>query len=297
MARSANSLSLAVRRLGWTPRAIGSRWARRASPPSAVAACLLAAIVLVAIVPRLAARYDPAQIDPDAVLAAPSARHPFGTDEFGRDILSRVAFGARTSLGYAVLATTISVALGTLVGVTAGFFGGRFDAVAMRGVDVLMAFPGILLALIVITLLGPGLTNAMLAVGLGQAPGFSRVVRSTTLDVKSVQYVEAARATGATAFGVVWRHIMPNIRHVIFVLATLSYGTAILIGASLSFLGLGAQPPAAEWGSMLETARGYLQTNWWVGVLPGVVLGATLLCINVVADQLRDILDPSLRVD
>ena len=259
--------------------------------------CLLAAVVLVAVVPRAAARYDPTEIDPDAVLAAPSARHPFGTDEFGRDILSRVAFGARTSLGYAVLATAISVTLGTLVGVTTGFYGGRFDAVAMRLVDVLMAFPGILLALIVITLLGPGLTNAMVAVGLGQAPGFSRVVRSATLDVKSVQYVEAARALGATASGVIWRHIVPNTRHVIFVLATLGYGTAILIGASLSFLGLGAQPPAAEWGSMLETARGYLQTHWWVGVLPGVVLGATLLCINVVADQLRDILDPSLRVD
>ena len=194
MDRPADPLPLTERR-GWRgPAAVANRWARRASPPSAVAVCLLAAVVLVAVVPRAAARYDPTEIDPDAVLAAPSARHPFGTDEFGRDILSRVAFGARTSLGYAVLATAISVTLGTLVGVTTGFYGGRFDAVAMRLVDVLMAFPGILLALIVITLLGPGLTNAMVAVGLGQAPGFSRVVRSATLDVKSVQYVEAARA-------------------------------------------------------------------------------------------------------
>jgi len=274
-----------------------ARWARRASVPSAASVFFLAVVVLIAVAPRIATGYDPTQIDPDAILSAPSVRHPFGTDEFGRDILARVAFGARTSLGYAVLATAISVTLGTVVGVTTGFYGGRFDNLVMRGVDVLMAFPGILLALIVITLLGPGLTNAMIAVGLGQAPGFSRVVRGATLDVKNVQYVEAARAIGATSHGVMWRHIVPNTRHVIFVLATLGYGTAILLGASLSFLGLGAQPPAAEWGSMLETARNYLQSNWWVGVLPGVVLGATLLCINIVGDQLRDILDPSLRVD
>ncbi len=236
-------------------------------------------------------------MDPVAVLGAPSTAHPFGTDEFGRDILTRVVFGARTSLGYALLATAISVGLGTSVGVTAGFYGGRFDNALMRGVDILLAFPGILLALIVVTLLGPGLTNAMIAVRIGQAPAFSRVVRGATLGVKNSQYVEAARGVGASAARVIWRHILPNVRHVVFVLGSLGYGAAILIGASLSFLGLGAQPPAPEWGSMLETARGYLQSSWWIGVLPGAVLGATLLSINVVGDLLRDVLDPSLRLE
>jgi peptide/nickel transport system permease protein len=160
-----------------------------------------------------------------------------------------------------------------------------------------MAFPGILLALIVVTLLGPGLTHAMVAVGIGQTPGVGRVVRSATLGTKSSDYVDASRAAGGSGAWIMRRHLLPNIRHVILVLATLGYGAAILVGASLSFLGLGAQPPTPEWGSMLETARGYLQTNWWVGVLPGVVLGATLLCVNIVGDQLRDLLDPSLRLD
>ena len=213
------------------------------------------------------------------------------------DILSRVAFGARTSLSYAMLATSISLAPGTAIGVSTAFYAGRFDNVVMRIVDVLMAFPGILLALIVVALLGPGLTNAMIAVGIGQAPSFSRVVRGATLAVKTSVFIEAAQGMGASGLWVMWRHILPNVRYVVLVLATLGYGAAILIGASLSFLGLGAQPPTPEWGSMLETARGYLKTNWWVGILPGVVLGATLLSINVVGDQLRDIFDPSLRLE
>ncbi|HYM68529.1 MAG TPA: ABC transporter permease [bacterium] len=270
---------------------------RRAAVPSAAAFAFLAFVALVALAPRVAARYDPVEMNPAVVLTGPTAVHPFGTDEFGRDILSRVAYGARTSLGYAVLATAISVSLGTVVGVTSGFYAGTFDAVVMRAIDVLMAFPGILLALIVVTLLGPGLTNAMIAIGVGQTPAFSRVVRGATLSIKGNQYIEAAHSMGASGARVMRRHILPNVQHVVFVLATLGYGTAILIGASLSFLGLGAQPPVPEWGSMLETARGYLQTNWWVGVLPGVVLGATLLSINIVGDQVRDMLDPSLRID
>ncbi len=285
--------SAARRRLVSRLRRLGGR----SSAASGLAFVFLAIVVAMAIFPRLVARYDPIQIDPDLVLSAPGIGHPFGTDEFGRDILSRVAFGARTSLSYAMLATSISVALGTSIGVSTAFYSGRFDNVVMRLVDILMAFPGILLALIVVALLGPGLTNAMIAVGIGQAPSFSRVVRGATMAVKNNLFIEAARGMGAPGFWVMWRHILPNVRHVVLVLATLGYGAAILIGASLSFLGLGAQPPTPEWGSMLETARGYLKTNWWVGILPGVVLGATLLSINVVGDQVRDILDPSLRLE
>ncbi len=276
------------------------RWSqvlRRSNGASRAAFAFLALVVAVAIVPGLVARYDPDAMSPDAVLAPPSAAHPFGTDEFGRDIASRVVYGARISLTYAVLATAISIAAGTVVGVTTAYYGGAYDNIVMRAVDVLMAFPGILLALIVVTLLGPGLTHAMVAVGIGQAPGVGRVVRSATLGAKSNLYIEASRAVGGSGAWIMWRHLLPNIRHVVLVLATLGYGAAILVGASLSFLGLGAQPPTPEWGSMLETARGYLQSTWWVGVLPGVVLGATLLCVTVVGDQLRDILDPSLRLD
>lgn len=287
----------AVRR----PRSRGAlRWGqfvRRSNGASRAAFVFLGLIAAVAIAPGFVARYDPIQMSPEVVLAPPSPAHPFGTDEFGRDIASRVVYGARTSLGYAVLATAISTAAGTVIGVTAAYYAGAYDNVVMRAVDVLMAFPGILLALIVVTLLGPGLTHAMVAVGIGQTPGVGRVVRSATLGAKSNLYIEASRAVGGSGAWIMWRHLLPNIRHVVLVLATLGYGAAILVGASLSFLGLGAQPPTPEWGSMLETARGYLQSDWWVGVLPGVVLGATLLCVNVVGDQLRDILDPSLRLD
>ena len=270
---------------------------RRSNGASRAASIFLALIVVLAVAPALVTRFDPVAMNPEAVLAPPSAAHPFGTDEFGRDIASRVVYGARTSLSYAVLAMAISVAVGTLIGVTTAYYAGAYDSLVMRAVDVLMAFPGILLALIVVTLLGPGLTHAMIAVGIGQTPGVGRVVRSATLGAKSSLYIEASRAIGGSGGWIMWRHLLPNIRHVVLVLATLGYGAAILVGASLSFLGLGAQPPAPEWGSMLETARGYLQSNWWVGVLPGVVLGATLLSVNIVGDQLRDILDPSLRLD
>lgn len=283
---------------GPAPGRTRQRWlGKRPGTGSRAAFAFLAVIVAVAVFPGLVARDDPLRMDTDAVLAAPSLAHVFGTDQFGRDILTRVAFGARTSLSYAMLATGISVAIGTSVGVSTAFYAGAFDATVMRLVDILMAFPGILLALIVVTLLGPGLTNAMIAVGIGQVPVFTRVVRGAALGVTHNLYVEAAHSAGAGGFWVMRRHLLPNIRHVVLVLATLGYGTAILIGASLSFLGLGAQPPTPEWGSMLETARGYLQSNWWVGVLPGVVLGATLLSINIVGDQLRDLLDPSVRLE
>jgi ABC-type dipeptide/oligopeptide/nickel transport system permease subunit len=276
------------------------RWGqfvRRSNGASRAAFVFLGLIAATAVAPGLVARYDPVQMAPEAVLAPLSAEHPFGTDEFGRDIASRVIYGASTSLGYAVLATAFSTVAGTIIGVTTAYHPGAFDTLVMRGIDVLMAFPGILLALIVVTLLGPGLTHAMVAVGVGQTPGVGRVIRSAALGAKNNLYVEASRAAGGSGLWIMRRHLLPNIRHVVLVLATLGYGAAILVGASLSFLGLGAQPPTPEWGSMLETARGYLQSNWWVGVMPGVVLGATLLCVNVVGDQLRDILDPSLRLD
>lgn len=257
----------------------------------------LAAVSCVAFFPQILARHDPVEVVPEQILQPPTSRYPFGTDQFGRDILARVAYGARTTLGFAMIATTISVGLSTTFGSLAAFYGGQVDGIMMRLVDVLMAFPGILLALIVIALLGPGLAQAMLAVGFGQAPAFTRIVRGAGLVVRSQQYIEAAHAMGAPDAWIVRRHLLPNIRHTILVLMTLGFGAAILIGSSLSFLGLGAQPPTPEWGSMLGDARGYVRTHWWVPTLPGVVLAATLLCINTVGDQIRDVFDPRLKLE
>ena len=269
---------------------------RLAGPWGLVPVGFLALVVAMAFVPRLLARHDPIEVTPENILMPPTLAHPFGTDQFGRDILSRVAHGARYSLGFALLAVAISVSVSTVLGTLSGYYGGRIDSVLMRIIDILMAFPGILLALIVVALLGPGLATAMIAVGFGQAPAFTRIVRSATLVVRSQQYIEAARAMGAPDRWMLRSHVVPNVRYTVLVLLTLGFGASILIGASLSFLGLGAQPPTPEWGSMLGDARGYVRTHWWVATLPGLALAATLLCINLVGDQLRDLFDPRLRL-
>jgi peptide/nickel transport system permease protein len=272
------------------------RLRRLAGPWGLVPVGFLALVVVMAFAPKIVARHDPVDVIPERILASPTRAHPFGTDQFGRDILSRVAHGARYSLGFAMLAVAISVGASTVFGTLAGFYGGRVDGALMRGIDILMAFPGILLALIVVALLGPGLATAMVAVGFGQAPAFTRIVRSATLVVRGQQYLEAARAMGAPDRWMLRAHVLPNIRYTLLVLLTLGFGASILIGASLSFLGLGAQPPTPEWGSMLGDARGYVRTHWWVATLPGLVLAATLLCINLVGDQVRDLFDPRLRL-
>lgn len=276
------------------------RWGwvrRRLTPGSYVAGMFLLAIVLLAAVPQLVARYDPIEIEPERMFTAPTRAFPFGTDQYGRDILSRVAYGARVTLGFALLATVISIGLSTGLGMLAGYYRGRVDRVIMRAVDLLLAFPGILLALIVVALLGPGLMTAMVAVGVGQAPAFTRITRSATLVVGGSAYIEATRAIGASDRRIIRYHILPNIRHTVLVLMTLGFAAAIQIGASLSFLGLGAQPPTPEWGSMLGDARGFVRTHWWIATLPGLALAGTLLAVNAIGDQLRDILDPRLVVD
>jgi ABC-type dipeptide/oligopeptide/nickel transport system permease subunit len=268
---------------------------RRFRGISGPAALFILLVATTAVHPHLISAHDPTLIQGNAILEPPGTGHFFGTDEYGRDVLSRVAFGARTSLRFALFATSISITASTVVGVFAAYYSGRFDTVVMRLVDVLMAFPGILLALIVVALLGPGLGQATVAVGFGQAPTFIRVVRSSALGVRHRLYVEAARALGVSSYRILWRHLFPNIRHTVLVLATLGFAEAILIGASLSFLGLGAQPPTPEWGAMLGEARGYLASAWWTAALPGGVLAATLLSLNIVGDQVRDLLDPRLR--
>ena len=265
--------------------------------PGALAGAVVSGVFLgTALLAAWIAPYDPVAPVPDAVLQAPSWTHPFGTDELGRDVLSRVLYGSRISLQVGVVAVGIAMVIGTVLGLIAGFNGGLWDTVIMRGTDVLLAFPGILLAIAIVATLGPSLVNVMIAVGIGAVPVYARTVRGSTLSVRQLEYVEAARAAGATTARVLGRHILRNISAPILVLATLGIGINILIAAGLSYIGLGAQPPTPEWGAMLSGARQYLRDAWWTAVFPGLAITAAVIGVNLLGDGLRDVLDPRLRV-
>lgn len=240
------------------------------------------------------APYDPLEVDPGAILSPPGVAHLLGTDTLGRDLFSRVIYGGRISLLLGVISVSISIAFGVLLGVLAGYPGGKTDELIMRFIDILLAFPGLLLALLAVFALGIGLRNAMIAVGISGIPIFARVTRSEVLSAKETLYVEAARAIGAPERVVVWRHLLPNVITPTIVIATLRVGTAITFGASLSFLGLGAQAPAPEWGLMLSQARGFLAVAWWLSVAPGLAIFLVVMATNLFGDGLRDVLDPRL---
>jgi peptide/nickel transport system permease protein len=261
-----------------------------------VAGALILGLVLGAalLAPRLAP-YDPIDQEFTSQLRPPSAAHLFGTDEFGRDIFSRVVFGARIALNVGVLADLIATLLGVVLGVVAGYGGGRIDAVVTRVVDVTLAFPYLLLAMIVVAILGPGLTNAMLAIAVVYTPQFVRVIRGVVLSVKEQDFVESARAMGAGPARILGRGILPNIVSPIIVMATLTVGFMIVETAGLSFLGLGASPPTPEWGSMLATGRSFMLTAPWIATFPGLAILVTVVAFNLVGDGLRDLLDPRLR--
>jgi len=210
--------------------------------------------------------------------------------------LSRVMYGSRISLEVGAVAVAIAMMAGTVLGLIAGFNGGLWDALIMRGTDVLLAFPGILLAIAVVATLGPSLVNVMIAVGIGAVPVYARTVRGSTLSVRQMEYVEAARAAGATTGRLLGRHVLRNIVGPIVVLATLGVGINILIAAGLSYVGLGAQPPVPEWGAMLSGARQYLRDAWWTAVFPGLAITVAVVGMNLLGDGLRDALDPRLRV-
>lgn len=240
--------------------------------------------------------YDPGAQAWQRALQPPSASHWLGTDEFGRDVLVRIVFGGRISLAVGFLAVGIAAGVGVPVGLVSGYAGGRVDVVVMRIMDVLLAFPAILLALAIVGALGPGVRNAIVAVGIVAIPAFARVVRGATLVVRIQDYVEAARAMGAGAGRIVARHVFPNAMAPVIVQATLGVGTAILSSAGLSFLGLGAQPPTPDWGGMLASGREFMLQAWWIATFPGMAIMATVLGFNLVGDALRDLLDPRLRV-
>jgi len=257
-------------------------------------AIIIGFLVVAAFAPYLSPR-DPLKFSLANKLKPPSASYFLGTDELGRDLLSRILHGTRVSLMMAVVSVGIGLAIGTPVGALSGFYGGVPDILTQRVVDVMMAFPGILLAIIVVAVLGPGLWNAMLAVGISFAPTYVRVVRSSVLEIREREFVEAARAVGTGNLTIVRRHIVPNCLAPLIVLSTLQMASAILWAAGLGFLGLGAQPPTPEWGTMLGRSQVYIRVAPHVAIFPGVAIALAVLGFNLLGDGLRDALDPRLR--
>lgn len=226
---------------------------------------------------------------------APSGEHWFGTDTLGRDIYSRVLYGARISIGIGLFSVAIGLVIGGMLGLLSGYLGRRVDSAVGIGTDILLAFPGVLLALVVIAVLGRGLTNVVIAVGIASIPSYTRLVRSQVIAAKELAYVEAARVVGSSPGRVMMRHLLPNVLGPVTVLATLSIASAILSAAGLSYLGLGAQPPTPEWGAMVSDGREHLRSYWWMSTMPGFAIMLTVLAINLVGDGLRDAFDPRLR--
>lgn len=258
----------------------------------------LVVMVMVGAVALLApwlAPYDPIKINPAEALQPPSLAHPFGTDQYGRDILSRMVAGSRLSLLTGLGAVAIALTTGIVLGLLSGVVGGWTDLLFMRLVDIMMAFPSILMALVVVAVLGQGTVNVMVAVGVSLVPTFVRLVRGDVLAVKENVYVEAARALGCGQGRLALRHVLPNIVAPVIVLSTVAIAWSIILGASLSFLGLGPRPPIPEWGIDLSNGRGYLLRAWWISSVPGFCIVLTVVAVNLVGDALRDELDPRLR--
>lgn len=248
--------------------------------------------LLLTALPFLFTSHDPIGKDLALRLMPPSASHWFGTDDLGRDVFARVVYGARISLLVGLLSVSIAMVIGSLVGVTAGYFGGKLGEVLMRGIDILLAFPSILLAILIVAILGPGLINAMIAIGIVNVPIYARLLRSTTLQLRNQEFIEAAHSMGASDWYIIFRHILPNCLSPLIVQVTLGIGAAILETAGLSFLGLGAQPPTPEWGTMLAQAKDFIRTAPWTLMFPGMAITLVVVAFNLMGDGLRDMLDP-----
>lgn len=249
-------------------------------------------LVLVAIFAPLLAQGDPNEMLLTDRFIPPSSEHLLGTDEFGRDLLTRIIYGSRVSLRVGLISVGIALISGSLIGLLAGYFGGWFDMVSQRIIDVALAFPALILALAIMAVLGPNLRNVIIALGIGSIPVYTRVMRSEVLALRQADFVDAARAAGAGHLRLMLRHILPNALSSIVVISTLGIGSAILGSAGLSFIGIGAQPPTPEWGVMLATGRQYLAHEWWIATFPGIAIALTVLGFNLLGDGLRDALDP-----
>lgn len=255
---------------------------------------VLVIFVVVAVFAPWIAPMDPNEIS-SARRAAPSSEYWLGTDELGRDILSRVIYGAQVSLRVGLVAIGIALTIGSVLGMIAGLAGGWIDSLIMRLTDIMLAFPGILLAIAIVAVLGPSLFNVMIAVGIESIPAYIRTARGSTLSVKEMEYVTAARTSGSSTVRIIARQIMPNVAGPLIVLATIGVAGSILSAAGLSYLGLGAQPPTAEWGAMLSSARNFVRDAWWIATFPGAAIMLVVLALNLVGDGLRDVLDPRMK--
>jgi ABC-type dipeptide/oligopeptide/nickel transport system permease subunit len=265
-------------------------------PLGGASALLILLLVFTAIFADVLAPYDPLLARPEDRLAPPSWQHPFGTDDIGRDVFSRIIYGARISLWVGLLAVGIGTVSGTIIGLVCGYWEGWLDLILQRFMDALMTIPGLILALAIVSVLTPNTTNAMLAIAIVIIPGNSRIVRGTVLSAKQNPYVEAARALGCRHLHILARHILPNVTAPILIIASIWLGNAIFIEASLSFLGLGTQPPTPSWGLMLSsTGRAFMEQAPWLAIFPGLAISLAVLGFNLFGDTLRDIWDPKLR--
>ena len=256
---------------------------------------ILLLFILMAVFAPFLAPYDPFYMDTEAILSAPSAAHLLGTDNMGRDILSRIFYGARISLRVSIVSVSIATVAGVILGVAAGYFGRITDGIISRILEIMFAFPEVLLALLIMSILGPSLNNIIIAIGIVYTPIFARITRGAVLSVKDSLYVEAARSIGVRDSTIIIRHILPNILSPILVQITLSLAFAILSEASLSFLGIGVEPDIPSGGIMLNNGRAWIEIAWWVGVFPGIAIALAVLGFNILGDGLRDVLDPRLR--
>jgi peptide/nickel transport system permease protein len=271
-------------------RRIPSRWR---NPIGILGAAIVGFCILTALVGPFIWRVDPN--DPAAMrLEGPSWAHPFGTDDLGRDTLARIIHGAQVSLEVGAISIAIALVCGTLIGLLSGYFGGLVDLLLMRVVDVMFAFPGLVLAIVIAGLLGANRRNAIIAIGIVIIPAFARVVRAAVLEVMGFPFIESARSLGGGNIRIMLRHLLPNVVAPLIVITTVYFSTAILSEASLSFLGLGTQPPEAAWGNMLSTARSYIDQSIWMSIFPGVAIMIVVLGFNFLGDGLRDVLDPRI---
>ncbi|MDQ7832170.1 MAG: ABC transporter permease subunit [Desulfovibrionaceae bacterium] len=283
------TLHPALRELALTVRILSR------NPSAVMGGTIIAAMVFLALFAPLLAPYDPVRLSLPDRLLPPGGGHFFGTDELGRDIFTRVLYGARISLSIGLLVISVAGGIGALIGATSGYFGGKIDSVVMRVMDVILSFPSLVLALALAAALGPSLVNAIFATAFVMIPKFARMVRGEALAVREMPFVAASRVAGAGHGFIIRRHILPNCLNSAIVLATLTLGDAILIAASLSFIGLGAQPPTPEWGAMIASGRKFLMDQWWYATFPGLFILATVIGFNIFGDALRDVLDPRIR--
>ena len=267
----------------------------RNNPPAAVGLALVLVYVFIAVAGPAVAPHPYDEFAVGLPLSAPSLDHPFGTDEFGRDVLSRVLHGGRISLRVGALVVIVAGSIGVTVGLISGFYGGWIDEFAMRITDIFLAFPDLVMALVVATALGTSIESAIIGIAIVRWTSYARLMRSSVLAQKGRDYILSARALGAHPVRLIWRHILPNSYAPVLVQATLDFGLAILLAAGLSFIGAGAQPPLPEWGALVSGGRQYVQAAWWIPIFPGFAIFGAVLAFNLLGDALRDAMDPRLR--